>query len=218
MSALSDLRVIDLSTDVASPFCAKLFADFGADVIKVEPLQTGDEARLIPPIADEGNPAESGGMFLYLNTNKRGVTLNLESQQGLFLLRQLLSAADVVVENFPPGGMDTMGLGFHALQKLNPGMALVSVTPFGQDGPWSGYQATDLVEFAASGLSSVNGLASREPLKVPGFETYYQAGVSAFSGAMTAICHRDFGGPGEHIDVSILEAATTIFEPPATTG
>ena len=213
MSALSDLRVIDLSTDVAGPFCAKLFADFGADVIKVEPPQTGDEARLFPPIANEGNPAESGGMFLYLNTNKRGVTLNLDSQQGLFLLRQLLSAADIVVENFPPGVMDTMGLGFDSLQKAKPGIILVSVTPFGQDGPWSGYQATDLVEFAASGLSSVNGLASREPLKAPGFETYYQAGVSAFSGAMTAICQRDFGGPGEHVDVSILEAATTIFGP-----
>ena len=168
MSALSDLRVIDLSTDVAGPFCAKLFADFGADVIKVEPPQTGDEARLFPPIANEGNPAESGGMFLYLNTNKRGVTLNLDSQQGLFLLRQLLSAADIVVENFPPGVMDTMGLGFDSLQKAKPGIILVSVTPFGQDGPWSGYQATDLVEFAASGLSSVNGLASREPLKAAG--------------------------------------------------
>ena len=208
MSALSDLRVIDLSTDVAGPFCAKLFADFGADVIKVEPPQTGDE----------GNPAESSGIFLYLNTNKRGVTLNLDSQQGLFLLRQLLSTADIVVENFPPGAMHTLGLGFDYRQKAKPGIVLVSVTPFGQDGPWSGYQATDLVEFAASGLSSVNGLASREPLKVPGFETYYQAGVSAFSGAMTAICHRDVGGPGEHIDVSILEAATTIFGPPATTG
>ena len=213
MSALSDLRVIDLSTDVAGPFCAKLFADFGADVIKVEPPHTGDEARLIGPAVNEADPAESSGMFLYLNTNKRGVTLNLDSQQGLFLLRQLLSTADIVVENFPPGAMDAMGLGFDALQKAKPGIVLVSVSPFGQDGPWSRYEATDLVEFAASGLSSVNGLASREPLKAPGFETYYHAGVSAFSGAMTAICHRDVGGPGEHIDVSILEAATTIFGP-----
>ena len=136
MSALSDLRVIDLSTDVAGPFCAKLFADFGADVIKVEPPQTGDEARLFPPIANEGNPAESSGMFLYLNTNKRGVTLNLEPQQGLFLLRQLLSTADIVVENFPPGAMDTMGLRFDSLQKAKPGIVLVSLTLLAlTDGP-----------------------------------------------------------------------------------
>ena len=213
MSALSDLRVIDLSTHVAGPFCAKLFADFGADVIKVEPPHTGDEARTIGPFANASAPAESGGMFLYLNTNKRGVTLNLESQQGMFLLRQLISTADVVVESFAPGAMDRMGLGFDSLRQMRPGIILVSITPFGQDGPWSGYQATDIVEFAASGLGSVNGLASREPLKVPGFETCYQAGVSAFSGAMTAVCRRDVGGTGEHVDVSILEAATTIFGP-----
>ena len=213
MSALSDLRVIDLSTAVAGPFCAKLFADFGADVIKVEHPQGGDEARSVGPFADRSNPAKSSAFFLYLNTNKRGVTLNAETQQGLFVLRQLVSAADVVVESFLPGTMERLGLGFDELQQLKPGIILTSITPFGQDGPWSEFQATDLVEFAASGLSSVNGLASREPLKVPGFETYYQAGVSAFSGAMTAICHRDFGGPGEHVDVSVLEAATTIFGP-----
>ena len=213
MTALSDLRVIDLSTDVAGPFCAKLFADFGADVIKVEHPQGGDEARGIGPFLGPAEPAESSGLFIYLNTNKRGVTLNLESQQGAFLLRQLINTANVVVESFPPGEMEDMGLGFESLQQASPGIILVSVTPFGQDGPWSEYQATDIVEFAASGLSSVNGLASREPLKIPGFETYYQAGVSAFSGAMTAVCHRDLGGGGEHVDVSILEAAATIFGP-----
>ena len=234
MTALSDLRVIDLSTNVAGPFCAKLFADFGADVIKVEHPQGGDEARSIGPFANGSDPTEksapshlsgrvdgmgqasqdeSSALFLYLNTNKRGITLNLDTPQGVFVLRQLLSAADVVVESFQPGTMERLDLGFDELQQIRPGIVLASITPFGQDGPWSQYQAADLVEFAASGLSSVNGLASREPLKVPGFETYYQAGVSAFSGAMTAICHRDAGGQGQHVDVSILEAAAAIFGP-----
>ena len=156
MSALSDLRVIDLSTDVAGPFCAKLFADFGADVIKVEPPQTGDEARLFPPIANEGNPAESSGMFLYLNTNKRGVTLNLEPQQGLFLLRQLLSTADIVVENFPPGAMDTMGLRFDSLQKAKPGIVLVSLTLLAlTDGPETSTDAEATQDYGITHSSTV---------------------------------------------------------------
>ncbi len=182
MSALSDLRVIDLSTDVAGPFCAKLFADFGADVIKVEHPQGGDEARRIGPFMNEAEPAESSGLFIYLNPNKRGVTLDLDSQQGAFLLRQLISTANVVVESFPPGEMEDMGLGFESLQQASPGIILVSVTPFGQDGPWRGYQATDIVEFAASGLSSVNGLASREPLKVPGRQRTWNGGSTGPSG------------------------------------
>ena len=193
MSALSDLRVIDLSTDVAGPFCAKLFADFGADVIKVEPPQTGDEARLFrhQSLERRPNPAESSGLFIYLNTNKRGVTLDLDSQQGAFLLRQLISTANVVVESFPPGEMEDMGLGFESLQQASPGIILVSVTPFGQDGPWSGYQATDIVEFAASGLSSVNGLASREPLKVPGRQRTWNGGSTGPSGGESLLYIRN---------------------------
>ncbi|MCH8991741.1 MAG: CoA transferase, partial [Acidobacteria bacterium] len=121
--------------------------------------------------------------------------------------------ADVVVESFQPGAMAGMGLGFDALEKLRPGIVLTSITPFGQTGPWRDYQATDLVEYAASGLSYVNGLEGREPLKSPGSESYYHAGLSAFVGSMTAICSRDLSGAGEHVDVSVLEAAASIFGP-----
>lgn len=217
MTALSDLRVIDLSSNVAGPLCTKMFADFGADVIKVESPVGDDEARGLGPfaksLAGERDDSESSGMYLYLHTNKRGITLNLESQQGMSLLRELLGSADVVVESFRPGVMEGMGLGFAALEKLRPGIILTSITPFGQTGPWRDHQATDLVEYAASGLSYVNGLEGREPLKSPGPESYYQAGLRAFVGSMTAICYRDRTGIGEHIDVSILEAATSIFGP-----
>ena len=195
MTALSDLRVIDLSSNVAGPLCTKMFADFGADVIKVESPVGDDEARGLGPfaksLAGERDDSESSGMYLYLHTNKRGITLNLESQQGMSLLRELLGSADVVVESFGPGVMEGMGLGFAALEKLRPGIILTSITPFGQTGPWRDHQATDLVEYAASGLSYVNGLEGREPLKSPGPESYYQAGLSAFVGSMTAICYRD---------------------------
>jgi len=212
-SALADLRVIDLSTNVAGPFCTKLFADFGADVIKVESTDQVDESRTLGPFPNENGNAETSGMYLYLHTNKRGITLNLESQQGVSLLRELVCTADVLVESFQPGIMAGMGLGFDALEELRPGIVLTSITPFGQTGPWRDYQATDLVEYAASGLSYVNGLEGREPLKAPGFESYYHAGLCAFVGSMTAVCSRDLSGMGEHIDVSILEAATSIFGP-----
>ena len=213
MAALSDLRIIDLSTNVAGPFCTKLFADYGADVIKVESTEEVDEARTLGPFPSKDENAEASGMFLYLNTNKRGITLNLGSEQGKILFRELAGTADVVVESFPPGAMERFGLGFDALQEMRPGIVLTSITPFGQSGPWRDYQATDLVQSAVSGLSYLNGVPEREPLKEPGYESEVQAGVCAFAGTMTAVYHRNAGGPGRHVDVSILEAATSTLTP-----
>lgn len=250
MTALSDLRVVDLSVGAdagaAGAFCAKMFADFGADVIKVEP-PGGDPARALGPFPDDNPAADTGGMFMYLNTNKRSVTIDLDpavniNQQPLFdlseraracpaldtearvntrpdrpdgldKLRDLCAAADVVVESFPPGRIQALGLGYDDLNNINPGVVLVSIAPFGQTGPWRDYQATDLVEYAASGLSYVNGSPEREPLKEPSDESYLQAGACAFLGAMTALAHRDLTGDGQHVDVSIQEAAASAFSP-----
>ena len=128
MGALTDLRVIDLSTNVAGPICTKLFADFGADVIKVESTDKLDESRTLGPFPNGNGNAETSGMFLYLNTNKRSVTLNLRSEQGKILIRELASTADVVVESFPPGTMERIGLGFDALEDIRSGIVLTSVT------------------------------------------------------------------------------------------
>ena len=210
--ALSDLRVVDLSNGIAGAFCAKLFADFGSDVIKVEP-SSGDPTRTLGPFPADAADTESSGMFMYLNTNKRGVTLDVESARGRSLAANLMTKADVVVESFAPRSMERMGLGYDSLRNLNPAVVLVSITPFGQDGPWSDYQATELVEYAASGLSYVNGSSEREPLKEPGYESSYQAGACGFLGAMTALAHRDFTGLGQHVDISIQEAAAATFAP-----
>ena len=210
--ALSDLRVVDLSDGIAGAFCSKLFADFGADVIKVEP-PNGDSTRTLGPFPLNAADPEASGMFIYLNTNKRGVTLDVESARGRSLAANLMTKADVVVESFAPISMERMGLGYDSLRSLNPAVILVSITPFGQDGPWSEYQATELVEYAASGLSYVNGSSEREPLKEPGYESSYQAGACGFLGAMTALAHRDFTGLGQHVDISIQEAAAATFAP-----
>ena len=221
MTALSDLRVVDLSVGVdagvAGAFCAKMFADFGADVIKVEPPD-GDPARKLGPFPRDNPDADTGGMFRYLNTNKRGVTIDLESDDGLVRLRNLCATADVVVEAGlkpapTPGHIQELGLGYDDLHEINPGVVLVSITPFGQTGPWRDYQATDLVEYAASGQSYVNGSPDREPLKEPGDESSFQAGACAFLGAMTALAHRDITGEGQHVDVSIQETGASAFSP-----
>ena len=204
--------MVDLSDGIAGAFCAKLFADFGADAIKVEP-PSGDSIRSLGPFPGDSADPEASGMFIYLNANKRGVTVDIESVRGGEIAAELLRTADIVVESYAPGFMDRMGLGYESMRKANPASVLVSITPFGQDGPWRDWQATELVEYAASGLSYVNGSPDREPLKEPGFESSYQAGASGFLGAMTALAHRDFTGYGQRVDISIQEAAAATFAP-----
>ena len=212
MTALSDLRVVDLSVGVyeglAGAFCAKMFGDFGADVIKVEPPE-GDPARKLGPFPNDNPDVDTGGMFRYLNTNKQGVTVDFDSADGLERLRDLCATADVVVG----AGFKPAPTGYDDLAEINPGVVMVSVTPFGQTGPWRDYQATDLVMYGASGQSYVNGSPDREPLKEPGDESVFQAGACAFLGAMTALAHRDLTGEGQHVDVSMQEAGVSAFSP-----
>ncbi|ETW94554.1 MAG: hypothetical protein ETSY1_34370 [Candidatus Entotheonella factor] len=216
MTALSDLRVLDLSQHVAGPFCTKLFADFGADVIKVEPPGQGDSARALGPFpGGEPNP-EASGVFLYLNTNKRSITLNVETPTGRELLRELAATADIVVESFDVGVMGAMGLGFDTLETLRPGLILTSITPFGQTGPWRHYQATDLITHATSGLSAVNRVNDGPPLQQPGYQTDYQGGAFAFLSTMSAVCYRDIERVGQHVDIAIQEAAATMIAPEIT--
>ena len=213
VTALSDLRVVDLSVGefegMAGAFCAKMFADFGADVIKVEP-PGGDPSRKLGPFPHDNPDIDTGGMFRYLNTNKRGVTVDLNSSEGRDKLQDLCTTADVVVgAGFKPAPTLT----YSDLVVLSPGIVVVSVTPFGQTGPWRDCQATDLVMYGASGQSYVNGSPDREPLKEPGDESCFQAGACAFLGAMTALAHRDLTGEGQHVDLSMQEAAVSAFSP-----
>jgi CoA:oxalate CoA-transferase len=193
-----------------------LFADFGAEVIKVEPPGQGDSARALGPFPNgEPNPNASG-VFLYLNTNKRSVTLNLATPLGRELLRQLVATADIVVESFDVGVMAGMGFGFDTLETLRPGLILTSITPFGQTGPWRQYQATDLITHATSGLSAVNRVKGGPPLRQPGYQTDYQGGAFAFISTMSAVCYRDIERVGQHVDIAIQEAAATMIAPEIT--
>lgn len=212
MTALADLRVLDLSGHVAGPFCAKLFGDFGADVIKVEP-PGGEAGRALLPFIDDEPGLERSAFFLYLNANKRGITLDVTIEDGVDVLRTLVRDADVVVESFAPGMMDALGLGFDALEAIRPGIILTSITPFGQTGPWRDLPGDDLIAAACSGWASINGWPERAPLKPSGYQASFQAGLAAFDATMAAVLERDRGGVGQHVDVSLLEPSVASFAP-----
>jgi crotonobetainyl-CoA:carnitine CoA-transferase CaiB-like acyl-CoA transferase len=201
-----NLKVIDLSSFVAGPYCAKLLADFGADVIKVEPPGTGDEARNRGPYPDDQPDPEASGLFLYLNTNKRGVTLDLTAPDGREAFLRLISDGDVLVEDRPPGELKRLGLDYDTLKQVNPALIVTSVTPFGQTGPYSGYKAHYLNTFHASGqgyLLPMNSPdRSREPVRGAHYLGEYDAGLSAAIATLGALYWRGAGGTGQHIDIS----------------
>ena len=143
---MAGLRVLDLTRQIAGPYCTKLLADYGADVVKIERPGDGDPARQTPPFFHDRPDAESSLHFLYLNTNKRSVTLDLESDPGRQAFLDLARDADVVVENFRPGVMDRLGIGWETLHALNPRLILTSISNFGQTGPYRDLDAGELVE------------------------------------------------------------------------
>ncbi len=205
LRALEGVRVLDLTHHIAGPYCTKLLADFGADVLKIERPEGDPARRLAPFFHDEPDP-EKGLPFAYLNTNKKGVTLNLKSQSGQNIIRSLARDSDIVVENFAPRVMSSLGLGFEALRQENQALVMVSISNFGQTGPYRDYKATDIVEYALGGLMYIFGAYDREPLKHAFHQAQFKAGTDAASAALIALYHQRLTGQGQHIDVSIQEA------------
>lgn len=203
--ALEGVKVLDLTHHVAGPYCSKLLADFGADVVKVE-RPGGDPARRIPPFYHDETGPEKSLLFLYLNTNKQGVTLNLRTHRGLDMLKELVRDSDVLVENFAPRVMPTLGLDYQSLSEINPSLVMVSITNFGQTGPYRDYKATDIIEYALGGLMYIFGGYHREPLKHALHQAQFKAGTNAASAALMALYHQRLTGLGQHVDVSIQES------------
>ncbi len=202
---LTDVRVIDLTSLIAGPYCTKLLADHGADVIKIEPPGTGDPARRLGPFAGDDPNIEKSGLFAYLNTNKRGITLNLESEGGRDCLRRLVATADLVVESFVPGVMAGLGLDYVALRALRPGIVLVSISNFGQTGPYRHFTGSELTLHAMGAEMHSVGIETREPLKQGGSSSLFQAGAMAAVGAMAGLSSARLQGIGQWVDVAIME-------------
>lgn len=203
---LAGLRVLDLSSGVAGPFCTKIMGAMGAEVLKLEKPGLGDEARSMPPFYHDEPDLEKSGLFLYLNTNKWSATLNLEEPAGRAMFKRLVATAHVVVEDFKPGVMEHWGLGYAELEKINPKIILTSVTGYGQDGPYRDYESTDLVASALGGILYITGEQAREPLKIGGQPMLYFAGLGAWLGTMSAVHYQEATGQGQHVDVSIMDA------------
>ncbi|MFN8559553.1 MAG: CoA transferase [Dehalococcoidia bacterium] len=203
---LTGVRVLDLTTGVAGPYATKLLADHGADVIKVEP-PGGDPARRDGPFyRDEPHP-EGSGRFLFLNTNKRSVVLDLARAADRALVRTLAAGCDAVVEDLPPGRLAEIALGYDDLDGLRPGIVLASITPWGQTGPYLGYRLTDLVAQGMGGPMLWTGSAEREPLRLGGGGALAlaHAGAVAALAVMIALYRQRQTGAGDHIDLSIYE-------------
>lgn len=202
---LGGLRVIDLSQGIAGPYCARLLADLGAEVIKVEPPD-GDLTRRLGPFPGDVPDPEKSGLFIHLNGNKRSVTLDLDSDEGRSALRRLLATADVLIESETPGRMADLELGFGNLSNECPKLVYCSVTPFGQTGPYAKFKGNSLTSMALCGLMYITGDPDKEPLCTGGEPADYVGGLHAWVSVLAALEHRGKTGKGQHIDVSCLEA------------
>ena len=214
--ALSAYRVLDLA-DSRGAYCAKLLADLGADVIKVEGPE-GDPGRRIPPFAGDAPHIEKSLYFLYRNANKRGITLDLSTPEDRDALKRLAETADVLVENFPSGYMASLGLGYPVLKKLNPGLVMASITEFGQSGPYRDYKGSNLVDFALSGVMLTSGFPGKTPCMMPGTPAYDGASLVVAISILAALYNRAASGAGQYIDISVHEASRVGLYPwPVTT-
>ncbi len=208
-SFLRGIRVLDLADEKAS-FCTKLLADLGAYVIKVE-KPGGDPSRQMGPLYENSPYPERSLFFCYNNTNKKSITLDLEQENGRKIFRQLVKKADIIVETFPPGYLDGIGLGFERLKEIHPKLIFASVTNFGQNGPRNQYKSCDLVASAFGGSMYVTGPPST-PLRPFGETSYYFASLFAAVAILLALRKRGQTGKGEHIDISLQEAVTSTLE------
>ncbi|MDP6451954.1 MAG: CoA transferase [SAR202 cluster bacterium] len=202
-TALGHLRVLDL-TFAQTGYFGKIFADLGADVIKIEPPQ-GDPARRMAPFAGDFNDPEHSLYFLNFNANKRGVTLDLETDAGRASLSELASGADVLVESYTPGYMDGLGVGYDALRQKNPGLVFASITPFGQTGPYAEFQGSELVTQAMGGVMYIQGDDLKPPCYAPCDQASQLASLHAAYGTLTALQVRNQTGRGQHVDVSMQD-------------
>ncbi len=204
---LGDYRVLDL-TDEKGYLCGKMLADLGADVIKVE-RPGGDPSRNIGPFYQNiPDPGKSLSWFAY-NANKRSITLNIETMDGKSIFERFVKKADIIVESFPPGYLERLGLGYSTLCQMNPQIIMTSITPFGQSGPYRDFRAPDIVVMAMGGAMYILGDPDRPPVRISVDQAFYHAASDAAVGSVFALYHRIQSGEGQHIDISAQESMMT---------
>lgn len=208
------MKVVECCNFVAGPYCTKLFADLGAEVIKIEPPAVGDEARGRGPFLHDIPHPDLSGLYLYLNTNKLGGTLNLNSSTGKVIFKRLIASADILVEDHPPGEMKDLRLGYHTLKEINPRLIMTSITPFGQTGPYRDYKAYYLNTLNAGGqgyiMRSENPEQHPDPVRAGGFLGEYDSGLSAAVATLGALYWQGINGLGQWVDISKQESIVAL--------
>ena len=213
--ALGHLRVLEIGDGVSAAYATKLLADLGADVVKIEPPGDGDVTRRRGPFPGDIPHPDKSGLFLYLNANKRGLTLDLTHPRGRDALARLARRADLLVHDVHPTEMAARGLDYDRLAADHPALVMTSIAPFGLTGPHAAYRGTDVVTWSAGGIAALNGEPARPdlpPLKAFGDQSGFQAGLNAAIGSLGALFARLATGRGEHVEVSTQESLAAILE------
>jgi crotonobetainyl-CoA:carnitine CoA-transferase CaiB-like acyl-CoA transferase len=205
MSSLSHLKVLDLTTHLSGPYCAMILADHGADVVKVEHPDGGEDMRRTPPfVGGEGAP------FMLWNRNKRSIGINYKEPADLARFLELVKVADVLVENFKPGTAQRLGIGYEAMSQLNSRLIYCSISGFGQTGPYAPRGGFDLIACGMSGLMSINGPADGPPFRIPIPITDIAGGMNGAIGVLSALAAREKSGRGQHVDTSLFETGIAL--------
>lgn len=210
MSSLSDVRVLEFASEIGS-YAGKLYADLGADVIHIEPPQ-GDPVRFEWPFYKDRCDRESGLKYLYQNTSKRDLVLDIKKEEGREIFLKLIKTADVLIESFPPGYLDRLGLSYDRLKKENSKLVHTSITPFGQEGPYRDYPASDLTLMALGGFLYLAGSDDDKPARAYGEQAYMQGMLYAAVGSLAALYEAEETGEGQFIDVSMQACVATALE------
>jgi CoA:oxalate CoA-transferase len=208
---LTGLRLVEYSTSIAAAASGKMLADLGAEVIKIEPPRTGDPARYHGPFPDDIPDPEHSGLFLSLNTNKRGITLDVALPTGGAILHSLLTEADVFLHNWSPREAEVLGLDYEHLRQRHAQLIVVAVTPYGSSGPYANYRGADITVCGAGGVSIGTGFRDRPPLTLPLALSAHFAGVAAAAAVLLATFGRDVTGRGQFVDVSEVDVLATLL-------
>lgn len=205
--ALNGVRVLDLTRVLAGPYCTMLMADMGAEVIKIEVPETGDDSRQFGPFVNK-----ESSYYMNLNRNKKGVTLNLKASEGKRIFIELVKKADMVIENYRPGTMEKLGLGYEELKKINPSIIYGCVSGFGHFGPYKDRAGYDIIGQAMGGLMSTTGWPDGEPTRTGTAMADVLAGLSLAIGVLAALKHRDQTGLGQKVDISLVDSVVSSLE------
>ena len=212
--AVDGVKILEYTDFVAGPYCAKLLADLGADVIKIEKPGYGDQSRARGPFPGDVPDPEKSALFLYLNTNKKGITLDPKPATGSKIFKELVEWADILIEDKTPEGMEGLGFQYDVLKGINPGLVMVSITPFGQTGPYSNYKAHNLNVYHGSGLGYITPVEAddptREPLKGGGYAGDYFSGLFASLATLGALYAKGETGLGQHVDCAKQAAVASL--------